>query len=89
MRKVSLLVGFGIGYILGARAGRRRYEQIVDAWHRVTGSPGVQEAAGRAKGAASAGARRGLTIVQQGMAKTGEAVRDRLNRGDAGNGYSR
>jgi hypothetical protein len=89
MRKTSLLLGFGIGYVLGARAGRERYEQIMGLWRRVSGSPPVQEAAEKARGAASAGARRGLTIVQQGVVKTGEAVRDRLNRGDAGNGYSR
>jgi hypothetical protein len=29
MRKLSLLVGFGIGYVLGARAGRERYEELV------------------------------------------------------------
>ncbi|MDQ1598498.1 MAG: hypothetical protein QOI70_1922, partial [Microbacteriaceae bacterium] len=26
--KFSLVVGFGIGFVLGARAGRARYEQI-------------------------------------------------------------
>jgi hypothetical protein len=26
--RIGLLVGFGIGYYLGARAGRERYEQI-------------------------------------------------------------
>jgi hypothetical protein len=27
--KLTLLVGFGAGYVLGARAGRERYDQIV------------------------------------------------------------
>jgi hypothetical protein len=89
MRKTSLLLGFGIGYVLGARAGRERYDQIVALWGRVSGSPPFQEAAGKVRGVASAGTKRGLTIVQQGVAKTGEAVRDRLNRADGGNGYSR
>jgi hypothetical protein len=29
MRKLSFLVGMGIGYVLGARAGRERYEELV------------------------------------------------------------
>ncbi len=30
MRWTWVGVGFGVGYVLGARAGRERYEQIVD-----------------------------------------------------------
>ena len=91
MRKRSFVLGFGAGYILGARAGRQRYEQILDLWRQVSGSPSVQGAAEKTKEAASAGAKRGLTVVQRGVAKTGEVVRERLNRGeaDSGNGYSR
>ena len=29
MRKMTMLVSGGVGYVLGARAGRERYEQIV------------------------------------------------------------
>jgi len=91
MSKRSFVLGVGVGYILGARAGRQRYEQIVELWHQVTGSAQVQGATDKTKDAASAGARRGLTVVQRGVAKAGEAVRERLNRGegDSGNGYSR
>jgi hypothetical protein len=90
MRKRSFVLGLGVGYVLGARAGRQRYEQIVDLWKQLTGSPQVQGAADKTREAASAGARRGLTVVQRGVAKTGEAVRDRLNRGEveSGNGHS-
>ena len=37
--KRGLIVGFGVGYVLGARAGRERYQQIVTWWHRFTGNP--------------------------------------------------
>jgi hypothetical protein len=89
MSKRSFALGLGAGYVLGARAGRQRYEQIVNLWHKVTGSPRVQEAAEKTREAASAGAKRGLSVVQRGVAKTADAARDRLNRGDSGNGYSR
>lgn len=29
----------GIGYVLGAKAGRRRYEQLAGTYRAVTGSP--------------------------------------------------
>jgi hypothetical protein len=47
--KISFLVGLGAGYVLGARAGRQRYDQIAskaqDVWH----NPRVQEKAGKAQ----------------------------------------
>jgi CBS domain-containing protein len=41
-------LGFGAGYVLGARAGRERYEQIVRWWEKVAGSPVVRQAAQQA-----------------------------------------
>ncbi|MEV8635818.1 YtxH domain-containing protein [Streptosporangium sp. NPDC051023] len=39
-------VGLAVGYVLGSRAGRERYEQLKRMAHRVSDSPAVQEAAG-------------------------------------------
>ncbi len=36
--KLSLLVGAAIGYVLGARAGRERYEAIVRVARKIAGS---------------------------------------------------
>lgn len=44
--KLSFLVGAAAGYVLGARAGRERYETIVRVGRRVAGSQTVQSAAG-------------------------------------------
>jgi hypothetical protein len=44
--KLSLLVGAAIGYVLGARAGRERYEQIVSLARKIAGSQTVQSTAG-------------------------------------------
>jgi hypothetical protein len=44
--KLSFLVGGTVGYVLGARAGRERYEQIVAASRKVAGSQTVQATAG-------------------------------------------
>ncbi|MEU4719443.1 YtxH domain-containing protein [Nonomuraea dietziae] len=44
--RVMFAVGVAVGYVLGSRAGRERYEQIKRTAHRVADSPRVQEAAG-------------------------------------------
>lgn len=45
MKKITLLVGFGAGYVLGAQAGRERYEQIVALADRTRQRPEVQHVA--------------------------------------------
>jgi hypothetical protein len=49
MKKMTLLAAAGAGYVLGARAGRARYEQIANGARRFAGNPKVQAAAGRAQ----------------------------------------
>lgn len=44
--RMMFAAGLAVGYVLGARAGRERYEQIKRAARRVADSPAVQEAAG-------------------------------------------
>jgi hypothetical protein len=40
------IVGLGVGFVLGARAGRERYEQLVKLTRKAKDSPAVQQAAG-------------------------------------------
>lgn len=48
--KIGLVVGLGVGYVLGTRAGRERYEQIKTQWLKVWHLDPVQEQVERAKG---------------------------------------
>ena len=41
--KILLVVGLGVGYLLGTRAGRERYEQIKDAASKLWNDPRVQQ----------------------------------------------
>ena len=43
--KATLLTGFAAGYVLGAKAGRTRYEQIMKQWRSFLGKPEVRGAA--------------------------------------------
>ena len=40
------IAGVGVGYVLGTRAGRERFDQMVAATRKFWESPTVQEAAG-------------------------------------------
>jgi hypothetical protein len=65
MRMTVKRVAFGmaIGYVLGARAGRERYEQIASAWRRVRTHPLVSSLAGRAAATTGATGRRAIEAV--------------------------
>src|SRR5687768_1030048 len=66
MSKLFTFTVFGAGYVLGARAGRERYEQIAAGARKVAGNPKVQAASSRAQ----------ETIAQQAPV-VAEAVKDK------------
>ncbi|WP_181445635.1 hypothetical protein [Gryllotalpicola protaetiae] len=41
--KLLFVTGLAVGYVLGARAGRKRYDQIAAAANKVWQSPGIQK----------------------------------------------
>lgn len=49
MSKLTLLIAGGIGYVLGARAGRERYDQILGAVNKAWGSEPVRDAVDQVK----------------------------------------
>ena len=53
MRKLTLLIGLGAGYVLGAKAGEERYLQIKKAFEDFRGKPQVQQATDVVQQAAS------------------------------------
>ena len=54
MSKFTLLAAAAAGYVLGARAGRERYEQIAAGARKVVRNPRVQAARTQAQGAVAA-----------------------------------
>ena len=43
IKRLPLLIAGGIGYVLGTKAGRERYEQMKAAYDKVRNDPRVQE----------------------------------------------
>ncbi len=48
--KIGLVVGLGVGYVLGTRAGHERYEQIKTQWLKVWNLDPVQDQVTKVKG---------------------------------------
>jgi len=58
-------LGFAVGYILGARAGRERYRQMVGWWNSFAGNPMIIRAAERGKDLVEGGGRALAEQVQR------------------------
>ena len=43
IRKLTLAIGFGAGYVLGAKAGTQRYDEIMAKARELMGQPAVQD----------------------------------------------
>ena len=81
MKKLTLLIAGGIGYVLGTRAGRERYEQIKRAATRVKEDPRVQEKATQAADLAKA------PVVKDKVAAAASTAADKVTpSGSSGSG---
>lgn len=49
MKKLVFIIGLVVGYVLGARAGRKRYDQIAEKAKHLWESPSVQQQVGKAE----------------------------------------
>jgi hypothetical protein len=82
MRRLFFLTGLGIGFVLGARAGRERYEQLRKLARKLADSPAVQQAAGafqaQAASAAKAAGSKLAGSAGAARAKVGEAIHDHV-----------
>src|SRR5215470_1989852 len=80
--RLVFFTGLGIGFVLGARAGRERYEQLRKLARKAADSPAVQQAAGalQAQAASYAKAAGGKVADRAGAAraKVGGALHDHV-----------
>ena len=69
--RIGLLVGFGAGYYLGAKAGRERYEQLNRTLRKLRRSQALDTAADKAK-----------AVVDLGMERARDLVDSKLGNGE-------
>jgi hypothetical protein len=74
MKTVWLTVGFAAGYVLGAKAGRERYEQIARATREFLNTPELAEAQAKVKQMAE----RGREAVREKLSSSGNGAELRV-----------
>ena len=80
---IRLLVGAAIGYVLGSRAGRERYEQISNGARKFMGNPTVKSAASKAQETVVAQAPVVADAVKDKATSAASAVADKVSRDDS------
>ncbi|WP_197025824.1 hypothetical protein [Nocardioides sp. URHA0020] len=76
---MSFLIGLGAGYVLGARSGRERYEQIAQKAQQVWNNPRVQEKAGQAQQVAQEKAGQAGQLAKDKVGQAGSAVKEKVS----------
>ncbi len=74
MKKLTVLIAGGLGYVLGTRAGRQRYEQIKGLAVKVKDNPTVQDKAHQAADVAKAQA----PVVKEKIAGAAVAAKSKV-----------
>ncbi len=95
MGKISFLAGVGVGYVLGAAAGRQRYEQIKSAASKTWNNPKVQQGVDAAQDQAVKGAKAAASsspqaakLVDQATSKVEEKTGKDVTSGTGTSGSS-
>ena len=74
--RTGLIIGGAVGYVLGAKAGTERYEQIRDAYQSFVGTGPVQKVIGETRNAAGQSTARARSMVSDQLQSISEHVRD-------------
>ena len=82
MAKLGFLVGFGAGYVLGAKAGTERYDQLKRLYGNLMSTPAVQQATGKAKGAVGSSIGTAKDKASESVSKVTDAVKERRSDGE-------
>ena len=72
--RVTFVGGLAIGYVLGAQAGRERYDQLKQLARRAAESPAMQQTAGALQAQAAATAKSAKDMAASGMRKGASKV---------------
>ncbi len=73
--RIRTLIGFGAGYVLGARAGRDRYEQIRKWFLRLADTGPAQAAQARGKKLMGTGVDAAKQVAADGLSAAADQLR--------------
>jgi hypothetical protein len=80
--RISFVGGLAIGYVLGAQAGRERYEQLKQLAKKAVESPAMQQTAGALQAQATATAKTAKDMAASSVRKTAAKVTSKRSADD-------
>lgn len=81
MFRFGLLLGFGVGYVLGTKAGRERYHELVRLYQRISGDQRFQDVMEKGKAVVDLSAERAREAMSEGFSAASQKVRDMRGNG--------
>ena len=75
--KLRTVIAFGLGYVLGSKAGRDRYEQLRRAYRRATANENVRKVIDQGKDIVDSGTAQVKGLAAEQLRSAGDAIRDR------------
>jgi hypothetical protein len=83
--KLRIAIAFGIGYLLGTKAGRDRYEQLRRAYRRATSNEQVRKVIDQGKEIVDSSTAQVRGVVAEQLSQAGDVIRERAD-GDGRSG---
>ena len=77
--KLRTAIAFGIGYILGSKAGRDRYEQLRRAYRRTTSNENVRKVIDQGRDLVDTGTAQVRGAVADQLSQVGDQIRTRID----------
>ena len=75
--RTGFVIGLGLGYVLGAKAGRARYDQMKSALEKATEQPQVHDAIERTTQLTSGPREKSKAILSDQLRNASELIRQR------------
>jgi hypothetical protein len=74
--RTGLVIGFAVGYVLGAKAGRERYEQIRKVATAVAENPPINKLIEESRALADAGATKARSAISDQLQNASDSIRE-------------
>jgi len=81
--RAGLVIGLGVGYVLGTKAGQERYKEIEAGFRKFTGNAQVRQAAGKGRSLVDTSAGWMRSLLGSGLRAGGQRIGFGGHNGDS------
>ena len=79
--RTAVLIGFAVGYVLGAKAGRERYEQIRKIAGGIASNPPIAQLIDEVKDLSDTGSAVARSKIGEQLREASHLIRERMDQG--------